>query len=347
MSTVQCSRDFRISGYNPTRTWPMLWRNLSPYLHGTPEQELNHDLKACFNAIREGNFASSLSGATDNPVQLRKEQETHPIYNGFPFSATSPPITIFEPAFAQAKHELSNFNEINNDLSMTVLVGQFITVSNRIYDDENEWELAICGTLEMLLDVKLTQKVVMHKENSSMKATEADAANVVFVFETLMTNVKCLPVHVECKNLLGCSGDATLQSNLSLRMFQSATPFRSVLDLSHCPCLHVGVMGQHIQFAGSVYTDCFASQELTDIITLVGNPYYDDLVPCLSKIFTVIQKTMKALVKHYQELDPAAWRSVQCILPRSTYASPNSTLPLELHFEGRYRYPGIDTDKYS
>lgn len=116
---------------------------------------------------------------------------------------------------------------------------------------------------------------------------------------------------------------------------------RPVRDRSACPCFLIAIVGTNITVSGAVFTDVFSTQTLTDLISVVPRPTWNNRSPTndtihrIARLFRALRICIEDLDKYYAEMvDGVSGHATymnSSSLPHTFLGSVTANLPIWPH----------------
>lgn len=107
----------------------------------------------------------------------------------------------------------------------------------------------------------------------------------------------------------------------------------------------ISVAGPYISFGGAILVDAFTVESFTDYIYLGGNPFAQERIIQLARIFVVLSQALLSLKRFYQELKLKPTPDLPRLFPCPTYFSDRMP-QTKLTFTARFNYEGRESDDY-
>ncbi|KDQ49490.1 hypothetical protein JAAARDRAFT_42919, partial [Jaapia argillacea MUCL 33604] len=308
---------------------------------GGQRREVHSDERAHLTAVKNARDAPSPSSVAGDVETFMAEQEIHPVYNGRPNNLCSSPIAIYSDAFAVLRDTLSDLTTTPApNRTQVVTTANLLLSATKIYDSDWDRGYALLPHVERLLDVHFDRHVKVATTKETYKANgfaRQQLADPSFTERGAY-------VYIEVKNELGLGGDGGLQGALTLLKHISQDPYERIRNASCCPCIVISIAGPYICFFGAVLVDGFISQQFTDYIYLGGDPFMNERIIHVAKVFDAVRNATGSLRDYYDHLLPSRMRNRERLLPSPTYCLHRPTLPLK--FIERFHYQGRQTDNH-
>ncbi|TFY73895.1 hypothetical protein EWM64_g10117 [Hericium alpestre] len=300
--------------------------------------EDNHDEINHRQAIEHGAQAPSPSTAATSATAYSQGQQKHPIYNGRPPQYVGPPLSIYNSTFATIQERLMKLDDgAAVDPKLAKDVAQLFDVCNTQHASEREMSKKVLPVLERLFGVGFADHV--RTRNGTTESDAVATANTLDGHRAIIS-------HAELKQYLGIGGASELQNALTVRKHQVSDEYKTIRNVSNCPCLHISIAGPYIQFAGSVLVDIFISQPFTPFLYLGPDPNRTERVYQLARIISIFKDGVTTLQKHYQEMTTSTTTELARLFPDPTYRTQGLVVP-RLVFKERYRFHGWTADVFS
>ncbi|KDQ50837.1 hypothetical protein JAAARDRAFT_211512 [Jaapia argillacea MUCL 33604] len=304
-------------------------------------REVHSDERAHSTAVNNAHDAPSPSSVTGDVEVFKAEQEIHPIYNGRPNNLCSSPIAIYNNAFAVLRDTLSDLTRTPApNRTQVVTTANLLLSATKIYDSDWDRGDALLPHVERLLDVHVERHVKVATTKETYKANGFARQQLADPSYT----ERGAYVYIEAKNELGIGGDSGLQGALTLLKHISHDRYERIRNASCCPCIVISIAGPYVCFSGAVLVGGFIVQPFTDYVYLGGDPFMNDRIIHVAKIFDAVRNAATVLRDYYDHLLPRRERNRERLLPSPTYSLHQPTLPLK--FIEQFHYQGRQTDNH-
>ncbi|KDQ51943.1 hypothetical protein JAAARDRAFT_210749 [Jaapia argillacea MUCL 33604] len=283
-------------------------------------------------AVKNARDAPSPSSVAISVEAFRIEQEEHPIYNGRPYNLRTSPIALYNSAFGLLKDVLSDLTTQPESHQVACTAKLFLAATN-IYNSEWGRGDAVLRYVKTLLGIDLE------------RTKEKDCKSELLTYPCLADDTsQGVYVYVEVKNELGIGGNSGLQGALAFLKHISQDEYEQIRNVSCCPCIVISIAGPYICVSGAVLVDVFIVQPFTDYIYLGGDPFMNERVTHVAKVFSAVSTAVRLLRQHYRDLSPNSIPNHDRLFPNPAYASDPPALPLK--FLERFNYQGREVDDY-
>ncbi|KAH9027358.1 hypothetical protein EDB84DRAFT_311712 [Lactarius hengduanensis] len=295
-------------------------------------------------AIEMANNAPAPSSVARHPVEFNIEQDRHPIYNGRPADKRGPPVTIYHKAFAELKDALRDLTKVvdRTEEKRVDDTARLFTAATDIYETEAERFDAIIPHLETLLDITLVTEPGFR---SSKKDFEPDAIAVQAINDETHGRKEAIIGHVEFENDCGVRGDCEIRNALKLRKHLAQEEYEEIRNASCCPCITVSIAGPYINIGGAILVDVFTVESFTGYIYLGGNPYAQESILHMARVFAAVSQAFLDLKRFYQDLKLGRTPQLCRLFPSPTYFADKMP-KTKLTFSSRFKPEGRESGNY-
>ncbi|KAH9039480.1 hypothetical protein EDB83DRAFT_2228374 [Lactarius deliciosus] len=249
------------------------------------------------------NNAPAPSSVARHPVEFNIEQDRHLIYNGRPGDKRGPPVTIYHKAFA----ELKDYGILRRAEEKRVDdTARLFTAATDIYETEAERFDAMIPHLETLLDIAPVTKPGFRSNKTDF---EPDAIAVQAINDETHGRKEAIIGHVEFENDCGVRGHCEIRNALKLRKHLAQEEYEEIRNASCCPCITVSIAGPYINIGGAILVDVFTVESFTGYIYLGGNPYAQESILHMARVFAAVSQAFLDL-KRFPRPQAAAYSSL-------------------------------------
>ncbi|KAH9027873.1 hypothetical protein EDB85DRAFT_2148231 [Lactarius pseudohatsudake] len=298
--------------------------------------------RAHMRAIEMANNAPAPSSVARHPLEFNIEQDRHPIYNGRPADKRGPPVTIYHKVFAELKDALRDLTKVVDRAEEKRVddTAQLFTAATDIYETEAERFDAIVPHLENLLGIVFVTKP---RFRSSKKDFEPDAIVAQAINDETHGRKEAIIGHVEFENDCGVRGDCEIRNALKIRKHLAQE--EEIRNASCCPCITVSIAGPYINIGGAILVDVFTVESFTGYIYLGGNPYAEESILHMARVFAAVSQAFLDLKRFYQDLKLGRTPQLCRLFPSPTYFADKMP-QTKLTFSSRFEPEGRESSNY-
>ncbi|KAI0313859.1 hypothetical protein OF83DRAFT_1064772, partial [Amylostereum chailletii] len=254
------------------------------------------------------------------------------MYAGRPDTCHGPPITLYDPVFAELNDQLRNLSTVSPTKEALELTRDLFSDASGIYPHEDTRIGLMVPYLKALLGLP---GLLTH-----MEQTEGRAIGDCMETVKLPGGVAGLGpvfVYMEWTPELGVGGDPGLQVAHTYRMHVIQDEYQQIRDNSCCPCILMAFAGSYFSVFGAVLIDVPFVQPFTEYHLLGGDPHTDESVVHVARIFHVLSRALAALRQGYLDLKlDGGYRIEKRLFPKPVLRNPLSTLPNIVYIDRFY-----------
>ncbi|KAI1790036.1 hypothetical protein LXA43DRAFT_947637 [Ganoderma leucocontextum] len=215
------------------------------------------------------------------------------------------PAPLFNPHLGLLDHHLHHlddeFPEIDPPPDLFRLVHTFMTIVAESYPAEDDRRIAIQCPLSDIFATPL--------------GWDPSVSQFKIITDVVSDcNTPCLVVQI--KNEVGLGGDASLQLGLSYVHIVTGPRFKDIRELSNCPSVLVGIMGDLLEVGVAIYTDGPYYNRLFSERMHLGY-YVEKNLFRLTRALMATRIAISRLMQYYAELkaSPPATRTIAHLFP--------------------------------
>jgi hypothetical protein len=293
-----------------------------------------------FEFIRDGDPPASLRRrihAFEDELRLRPIPNDHPhdIHQIFP-------VTIFHPILAEFKYDLANLSTFDPPSRHVERTVEFVVKSLEIYPEEGDRIGDTRPVLERLLgnrnwicigDCPTTGKVFHDRDLALVAAVEWRNEFGPGPGEASVEVAEAYRKHF-------LQGSVCMRLPFSHSQTLNLSQLQRVRNSSCCPSLLFAIMGPYLRIQAAVFLDKVIHRGFTEYMWLGGNPYLDENIMRIARIFNAAAKAVRKLHAYYDNLELSDTPVPSRLFPRPTFGPEDQpdfqlTFTEKLCFESR------------
>ena len=125
----------------------------------------------------------------------------------------------------------------------------------------------------------------------------------------------------------------------------SNNKYDEIRNTTCCPCIIISIAGPYISFGGAILADVFSTEAFTDYIYLGGQPFANNRIKMLSRIFAAVADAVLTLKLYYRNLRLSQTPVLTRLFPNPTFSDSHTPDTLPVYTE-RFDYQGRQPDDF-